>query len=65
MVYVRVRGEVYNVTRRLPRLVATIEEQQFGGLGPNEDIARSNALSRAGKKAGELIVKMLRKKRLK
>jgi len=48
----------------LPKLVATIEPQQYGGLGPNEDIARTNALSRAGKEAGKLIVEMLLEKSL-
>lgn len=64
MVIVRVQGTVYDISRRLPRKVATIPPKQYPGLAPNEDAARTNALTLAGKKAGEVITAMMREKGL-
>ena len=64
MVIVRVQGTVYNVSRRLPRRVATIPPKQYPGLAPNEASARNNALTLAGKKAGETITAVMRAKGL-
>jgi hypothetical protein len=64
-VFVSVRGTVYDIARRLPRKVGVIGPVQYGGIGPNENIARRNALIKAGKKAADVIVEQLEKKGLK
>ena len=61
-VAVRVQGEIYNLSKRLPIRIATIAPQQFQGLGPSQDEARTNALSLAGAEAGKIITKALRDK---
>ena len=55
-VYVSVRGQVWNIAKRLPRKVASVGPIQFSGLGPDADVARRNALSLAGEQAGSIIV---------
>jgi len=64
-VFVSVRGTVYDISKRLPRKVGVIGPVQYGGMGPNEDIARRNALVLAGGKAAATIVNQLQKKGLK
>ena len=64
-VFVSVRGTVYDITKRLPRKVGVIGPVQYGGRGPNENIARRNALILAGNKAAKTIVQQLQKKGLK
>lgn len=61
-VAVRVQGEVYNLTNFPPVRIATIPPQQFQGLGPSQDEARTNALSLAGEEAGRIITKALQEK---
>jgi hypothetical protein len=65
LVFVSVRGTVYDITKKLPRKVGVIGPVQYGGRGPNENIARRNALLLAGGKAAEIIVNQLNKKGLK
>lgn len=62
-VYVRINVAVYDVSRRFSRKVSTVQEQARG-QGPNEDVARINALRRAGTITGEAITKELLKKGL-
>jgi len=64
MVSVRVQGTVYNISKRLPRKVADIPPTQFRGVGSSEDVARTNALKKAGRKAGEMITKAMQAKGL-
>lgn len=64
MVTVRVQGTVFNITKRVPRRVADIPPAQYIGIGVNEDSARTNALTLAGKKAGETITKVMQEKGL-
>ena len=64
MVYVRIKGKIYSLAKRRPKQVSIIPPQQFAGLGPNEDVARTNALIKAGKRAGKIIAGELRKKGL-
>lgn len=64
IVYVRVRGAVYDVSKRFSKKIATIPELQTGGMGPNETVARSNALKKAGVRAANEIAKLLKKKRI-
>ena len=49
-VFVSVRGTVYDLKKRLPRKVAVIGPVQYGAMGPDENVARRNALLLAGKK---------------
>ena len=63
MVFVRINVGVYNVSKRFSKLVATVQFQERG-QGPNEDVARTNALQRAGRKTGEIITRELQKKGL-
>ena len=65
MVTVRLQGTVYNISKRLPRKVADIPPTQFRGVGSNEDSARTNALKKAGRKAGQMITKAMQAKGLK
>ena len=61
-VAVRVQGEIYNLTDFPPIRIATIPPQQFQGLGPSQDEARTNALFLAGTEAGKIITKSLQDK---
>ncbi len=63
MVMVRVNVSVYDVSKRFSRKVAAVQKQ-WAGLGLNEKSARTNALIKAGKKTGKLIVKTLQDKGL-
>ena len=80
IVYVRVRGEVRMYVEKKKRKkrrrkkrrsrgswksVVTVDEQQYSGLGPNESVARTNELRKAGEKAAEYIAKELRRKGIK
>lgn len=64
MVTVRVQGTVYNITKRIARRVVDIPPAQYRGIGSNEDAARTNALTLAGKKAGQVITKAMQAKGL-
>lgn len=61
-VAVRVQGEIYNLSDFPPVRIATIPPQQFQGLGPSQDEARTNALYLAGTEAGKIITKALQDK---
>ncbi len=63
-VYVSVRAQVWNIAKRLPKQVASVGPVQFSGLGPDADVARRNALSLAGEKAGSIIVDQMNMKNL-
>ncbi len=63
-VFVSVRCQVWRITSRLPRKVASVGPIQFAGLGPNEKVARRNALIMAAKKTAEKIVDQLNAKGL-
>ncbi|MEC7489961.1 MAG: hypothetical protein VYA17_10280 [Pseudomonadota bacterium] len=80
IVYVRVRGEVreYQLKKKRKKrrskrrrsrgkwnLVGAVDEQQYSGLGPNESVARTNALRKAGEAAAAQITKMLLRKGIK
>lgn len=64
-VFVSVRGQVWNVENKLPRKVASVGPVQFSGLGPDEDVAKRNALIQAAKEAGKIIVDQLNVKNIK
>lgn len=55
-VHVTVTGKVLDVSGRFPRTVSSVGPVQFSGLGPDESIARNNALSLAAEKAAQTMV---------
>ncbi len=50
-VFVTVTGKVLDVTGRFPRTVSSVGPVQFSGTGPNETVARTNALQLAAEKS--------------
>jgi hypothetical protein len=63
-VVVSVRAQVWNITRRLPRKVASVGPVQFSGLGPDETVAQRNALILAAKNAGQTLVDQMNSKNI-
>jgi hypothetical protein len=63
-VYVSVRGQVWNIAKRLPRKVASVGPIQYSGLGPNDSVAMRNALNFAAEKAAKSIVEQLNAKNI-
>jgi hypothetical protein len=59
-----VRGQVWDVTRRLPKKVASVGPIQFSGLGPNPKVAKSNALILASREASRELVNQMNAKGL-
>ncbi|WPE16353.1 hypothetical protein R5P06_07320 [Candidatus Thioglobus autotrophicus] len=59
-VYVSVTAKVYDTSKRFAKTVASVGPVQYHGLGPEEPVARNNALSKAAKKAAESIINQLR-----
>jgi len=55
-VYVTVTSKVYDLTGRFPVTVASVGPVQYAGLGPSEDVARTNALQLAAKTAADSLV---------
>lgn len=64
-VYVSVRGQVWNIDSKLPKKVASVGPVQYSGLGPDEQVAKRNALILAAKEAGKAIVDQLNAKGIK
>ena len=62
--YVSVRGQVWNISRRLPRQVASVGPVQFAGMGPNPTVAKNNALVLASKEAAQILVNQMNAKGL-
>lgn len=58
-VHVTVSGKVMDVSGRFPRTLASVGPVQFAGLGPDESVARTNALLLAGEKAAQQVVDAL------
>ena len=59
-----VNVQVYDLSRRLPRKVASVGPVDYYGVGPREDGARSDALKQSSKEASLQIVNQLRSKNL-
>ena len=64
MIYVAVRGQVWDITKRLPRGVASVGPVQFAGMGPNATVAENNALILASKGAAQSLVDQMNAKGL-
>ncbi len=61
-VWVNVRGQVWSIKKRLPRKIASVGPVQFKGEGPNDDVAKRNALILAAREASKAIVDQLNAK---
>jgi hypothetical protein len=59
-----VNVQVYELSRRIPRKVASVGPVDYYGIGPREDGARSDALKQSAKEAAQQIVNQLRSKDL-
>jgi hypothetical protein len=64
-VYVSVNGKVMDLKGRFPKTVASIGPVQYAGLGPDQSVARRNALLQAGESAAKDLVSQLRAKNVK
>lgn len=58
-VHVTVTGKVLDVTGRFPRTVSSVGPVQYAGLGPNEAVARTNALREAAERASQQMINEL------
>jgi hypothetical protein len=61
-VYVSVTGKVLNLKNRFPKTIASVGPVQFAGLGPDQTVAKRNALILAGEKAAKELTAQLRAK---
>ena len=59
-VYVSVGAKVYDTSKRFAKVVASISAVQYHGLGPEENIARNNALTKAAENVANNIINQLR-----
>ena len=64
-IYVSVNGKVMDLKGRFPKTVASIGPVQYAGTGPDQTVARRNALRRAGESAANDLVSQLRAKDIK
>jgi hypothetical protein len=63
-VYVSVNAKVWNIEKRLPKRVASVNSDTFAGLGPNPKVAKNNALKKAATSAAKNIVDQMNAKNL-
>jgi hypothetical protein len=61
-VFVSVRGQVWNIESKLPKKVASVGPIQFSGMGPDEDVAKRNALIKAARESAKVIADQLNSK---
>jgi hypothetical protein len=61
-VYVTVSGKVYNVTGRFARTISSVGPIQYAGLGPDANVARTNALKIAAQSTAHQMVDELNSK---
>jgi hypothetical protein len=64
-VYVSVTGKVLSLKRRFPKTIAAVGPVQFAGLGPDQTVAKRNALILASEKAAKQLTAQLRAKGIK
>ena len=58
-VHVSVRGQVWDISRKLPRRVASVGPVQYAGLGPDPEVAMRNALRLSAAQSAKVIVDQL------
>ena len=63
-VYVSVNAQVWNIEKRLPRKVAAVNSNPFAGVGPDQTVAKKNALKLAATEAAKAIADQLNAKSL-
>lgn len=61
-VFVSVRAQLWDVSKKLPRKVGSVGPKQFSGLGPDQSIAAKNALALAAKDLAQTLVDQLNSK---
>lgn len=61
-VYVSLRGQIWNITGKLPRSMVTVGPVQYAGLGPNPDVAMRNALKLAATEGAKVMIDQLNAK---
>lgn len=61
-VFVTVTGKVLNVSGGFPRTLSSVGPVQFAGLGPDQGVARTNALRQAAESAAQQMVNELNAK---
>ncbi len=64
-IYVTVSGKVLDLNERFPRTVSSVQGAQFAGLGPDESVARSNAIKKAAETVGQQLMNELNAKGVK
>ncbi|MEY1661657.1 hypothetical protein [Isoalcanivorax beigongshangi] len=63
-VTVSVRGQVWDISGRLPRNVASVGPVQYSGLGPEPEVAMRNGLKLASEQAARTLVDQLNARKL-
>lgn len=63
-VNVTVNAQVWNIRKGLPRQVASVNSDPFSGLGPDQVVAKRNALKMAASSAAKIIIDQLNAKGL-
>jgi hypothetical protein len=61
-VYVSVRSQVWDISSKMPRRVASVGPIQYAGLGPDADVASRNALRLAATSSAKTMVDQLNSK---
>ena len=64
-VFVSVNGKIMSLKKRFPKTVASVGPIQFSGIGPDQSVAKRNALKLAGEKAAKELTAQLRAKDIK
>jgi hypothetical protein len=64
-VFVSVTGKIMSLKKRFPKTVASVGPVQFSGLGPDQTVAKRNALKLAAEKAAKELTAQLRAKNIK
>lgn len=61
-VFVSVRAQLWDISKKLPRKVGSVGPKQYSGLGPDQSIAAKNALVAASKDLAQTLVDQLNAK---
>ncbi len=63
-VHVTVTGKVLDLSGRFPRTVTSVGPKQYAGIGPDESVARTNALREAAEQAAQQMTNELNIKKV-
>lgn len=61
-VFVSVRSQLWDISKKLPRKIGSVGPKQYAGLGPNQTVARRNALGIAARDLARTLVDQLNAK---